>query len=67
MKEKIDFRKNASGYTDPTFFEAMQNLDAESDQVRKLIKYIKHLCDKEGFSIDNRIALKSNRTGKVYK
>ena len=64
---KIDFRKNASGLPDPTFYQAMLAADAESDRVRDLIKHIKYICKAEGFSIENRITLKSNETGKLYK
>jgi hypothetical protein len=72
--EQNELKKNASGYPDPTAYQAIMHADAEMEQryedyerYRKTIGCVLRICELAGFSVDERIILKDNRTGKVYK
>lgn len=62
-----DPRRNASGCSDPTAYQAITNLDMEEKHFQELIKTIKYLCRLAGFEIEGRIVLKNHRSGRVYK
>ncbi|MDO5397833.1 MAG: hypothetical protein Q4G33_07865 [bacterium] len=62
-----DLRKNASGYVDPTAYEAMRNLDNEDDRFHKLLHTIFYICELAGFEIEGRIVLTDKRTGRVWR
>lgn len=63
----IDPTKNAEKYTDRTAYEAIKNADAELARVNKLLHMIFDLCKLSGFHIEERIVLRDNRTGKVWR
>lgn len=68
MNEDRDLKYNGSGYLDPTAYDAIKHLDAdETERFNKLLHVIKSICDIAGFTIENRITLKDNRTGRVWK
>lgn len=58
-----DLRRNAEGYSDPTAYQAIKNIDREDENFHKLLHTIFYLCERAGFSIEGRIVLidKSNR------
>lgn len=62
-----EFRRNASGYVDPTAHEAIKNIDAETERLQKLLTAIFAMCDVAGFHIEERLVLKDKRTGKVWR
>lgn len=62
-----NLRKNASGCSDPTAYQAIMNVDAEAARCNKLIHMIKDLCELAGFKIDGRIVLIDQETGKVWR
>jgi len=62
-----DLRKNASGCSDPTAYEAIKNIDKEDDRFHKLLHTIFDMCELSGFRLDGRITLVDQETGKVYK
>jgi len=62
-----NLRKNASGYSDPTAYQAIMNADADSARCNKLIYMIKDMCDLAGFKVDGRITLIDQETGKVWR
>ncbi len=64
---KDDLRKNASGYSDPTAYEAIKNADKEDERFHKLLHTIFGACEKAGFRIQGRIILVDNKTGRVWK
>ena len=66
MYYKKDPRKNASGYSDLTAYEAIENLDREK-RLKKLLAEIFRLCDKSGFHLECRIVLKDKKTGKIWR
>lgn len=64
---KKEFKKNSSGYTDPTAYEAVKNIDAETERFERLLTAIFAMCDAAGFRLEERIVLKDKRTGKVWR
>ena len=54
-----DLRRNAEGYSDPTAYEAIKNLDADDERFHKLLNTIFTICE--------RIVLKDLQTGKVWR
>lgn len=72
-KEMIEDRElmtNAEGYPDPTAYEAIKNLEEraiEKERHSKLIGCILRVCELAGFSVEERIILRDNRTGRVWR
>lgn len=64
-------RKNAEGYSDPTAYEAIRNVErgADLDDVRfhKLLDTIFSICELSGFHIEDRIIIKDKKTGKIWR
>lgn len=67
MARDDDIRKNASGYSDPTAYQAIKNVDGEDEKFHKLLDTIFNLCELSGFHLEERIVLKDKNTGKVYR
>jgi hypothetical protein len=62
-----DIRKNASGYSDPTAYQAIKNVENEDERFHKLLDTIFNICELSGFHLEERIVLKDKNTGKVYR
>lgn len=62
-----DLRKNASGYLDPTAYEAIKNSEPEEVRFHKLLDTIFNICELSGFHLEGRIILKDNRTGRIWR
>ena len=60
-----DLRKNAEGYSDPTAYEAMKNIDKDDERFHKLLHTIFYLCELAGFQIEGRIVLVDKSYTKV--
>ena len=67
MANNQDFKRNTSGYVDPTAYEAIKNIDAETERFQKLLNAIFAICELSGFHIEERIVIKDKRTGKVWR
>lgn len=67
MANSPEFKKNASGYSDPTAYEAVKNIDSDMASFQKLLTAIFAMCDVAGFHIEERIVLRDKKTGKVYR
>lgn len=67
MARDEDIRKNASGYSDPTAYQAIKNIEGEDDKFHKLLETIFNLCELSGFHLEERVVLKDKNTGKVYR
>lgn len=67
MARDDDIRKNASGYSDPTAYQAIKNIENEDDKFYKLLDTIFNICELSGFHLEERIVLKDKNTGKVYR
>lgn len=62
-----DLKRNASGYIDPTAYEAITNIESENERFKKLLNSIFNICDLADFEIIGRIVLVDKRSGKVWK
>lgn len=67
----IDFRKNSSGYSDPTAYHGTRNIireeDAQQKRVTTLIGVLKYIIDAAGFDLLARIEIKDRKTGREYR
>ena len=62
MGIKNDCRRNAEGYSDPTAYEALKNMEQEDERFHKLLDTIFALCELSDFHIEERIVIKDKRT-----
>lgn len=62
-----DLRRNASGYPDPTAYQAIRNIYAEYEKFDKLLRTIFYICKLAGFRIEGRIVLIDESTGRVWR
>ena len=62
-----DLRKNSEGYSDPTAYEAMKNLDRDDERFHKLLHTIFDMCELAGFHLEERIVLRDEQTGKIWR
>ena len=70
-----DLKTNASGYPDPTAYQAIKNIDRkengndedEDEKFHKLLHTIFNICELSGFRIEGRIVLIDKVTGKVWR
>ena len=60
-------RFNAEGYSDPTAFEAMKNIDKEDERFHKLLHTLFYLCELAEFEIEGRIVLVAKKTGRIWR
>ena len=60
-------RKNSEGYSDPTAYQALKNIELEEERFRKLLYAIFDICELAGFEIEGRIVLVDKRSGKVWR
>ena len=60
-------RFNAEGYSDPTAFRAIRNLEREEERFYKLLHTLFYLCGLAGFEIKGRICLIDKKTGRVWR
>ena len=60
MGIKNDCRRNAEGYSDPTAYEALKNMEQELDTIFAL-------CELSDFHIEERIVIKDKRTGRIWR
>lgn len=60
-------RKNSEGYSDPTAYAALKNINRDEDRYRKLRKVILSICDVAGFEIRGPLVLMDKKTGKVWR
>ena len=66
FKEK-DPRKNASGCSDLTAYNAIQNIDEEEEEFKKLLRTLRYICNVAGFEFNGRICIRNKESGRVYK
>lgn len=60
-------RKNSEGYSDPTAYQALKNIELEEERFHKLLYAIFDICELAGFEIEGRIVLVDKRSGKVWQ
>jgi len=62
-----ELRRNAEGYSDPTAYQAIKNIEQEDENFHKLLHTIFNICELSGFRIEGRIVLVDEVTGKVWR
>lgn len=62
-----DAKRNSEGYSDPTAYKAIRNLEKEEEKFRKLLDTIFAICELSGFHIEERIVIKDKKTGKIWR
>lgn len=67
MSKGDDLRKNASGYFDPTAYEAIKHVDEEDKRFHELLHTLRYICDVAGFKIEGRIVLTDLNTGRTWR
>ena len=60
-------RKNSEGYSDPTAFEALRNIDKEDERFHRLLHTLFYICERADFEIEGRIVLIDKQTGRVWR
>lgn len=65
FKEK-DPRKNASGCSDPTAYQAIQNIDEEEEEFKKLYRTLRYICNVAGFEFAGRVCISNKESGRVW-
>ena len=58
---------NPSGCKDMTPYEAIRNVDKEEKRVKKVITTLLTICELAGYHVEERIVLRDNRTGRVWR
>lgn len=71
---KHDLKKNASGCTDMTAFEAIVKADKKSKKrgqeytrFHQLLHEVWAICDKYDFNLEKHIVVKDKKTGRIWK
>lgn len=60
-------RKNSEGYSDPTAYAAMKNINRDEDRYNKLRRVILNIYEMAGFEIRDPFVLIDKKTGKVWR
>ena len=67
VKNDKDLKYNESHYLDLTAYDAIKNIEKEDERFNKVLHILKSICDIADFSIENRIILKDNKTGRIWR
>ena len=63
--------RNNEGYSDPTAYEALQNVLNETGErdarAQRLIKSLKEIIEQSGYDLLERIVLQDRKTGRYYR
>lgn len=62
-----DPRKNSEGYSDPTAYNAIRNIEKEDEKFHKLLHTIFDICELSGFEIEGRIVLIDKKSGRIWR
>lgn len=71
-KKKIEERnlqRNGEGYVDPTAYQALKNIEGDPSYKRfhALLEVIFRVCSLAGFHLEERIVVRDNKTGKIWR
>lgn len=68
MSNTTNPRRNAEGYSDPTAYEALKNIEREEyERFHRLLHTLFRSCKLAGFEIKDRIILVDKRTGRIWR
>ena len=59
--------EKTEGYSDPTAYQALKNIEEEEERFHKLLYAIFDICELANFEIEGRIVLVNKRTGRVWR
>lgn len=65
-----NLKQNASGYSDPTAYEAIMRADKETKEEKKFRSFIGcilRICELSGYHLEERIVVKDKATGKIWR
>ena len=65
--DERDFKRNGSGYVDPTAYEAIKHVSEEKERFDRFLGVLFSICELADFHIEERIVVKDKRTGKVWR
>jgi hypothetical protein len=67
--EERKFQRNGEGYSDPTAYQALKNVENDPSYKRfhALLEIIFRVCTLAGFHLEERIVVKDLRTGKIWR
>jgi len=64
-------RYNSSGYKDPTAFHALEGISKEDAELEKrlclTVRILKFIIREHGFELVNRIELRDQKTGRLFR
>lgn len=67
-KNEVDeLKRNGFGYLDPTAEKALKNVAAEEKHVSNIIKAMKAIAADAGFEVSERIVLRDQKTGAIWR
>lgn len=64
-RERMD--RNSEGYHDPTPYYSLKKERLDEERFKRLMATIFYICENAGFHIEERIVIRDNRTGKIYR
>lgn len=67
MGNENDIRKNGSGYSDPTAYQAIMNSERDDERFHRLLETIFSICELSGFHVEERIVIRDKKTGKIWR
>lgn len=67
MLNRDQRKKNAEGYSDPTAYNAIRNIEKEDEKFHKLLHTIFDICELAGFEIEVRIVLIDKKSGRIWR
>ena len=67
MSNEKDLKYNGSHYLDLTAYDAIKHVEKDEERFNKTLHILKSICDIADFSIENRIILKDNKTGRIWR
>lgn len=70
LVERENLKRNGEGYSDPTAYRAIKNVDDANNanaRFHKLLEIIFDACELAGFHLEGRITVRDRRTGKIWR
>lgn len=67
MRNDKDIKRNKDGYSDPTPYAVMKKEQRDEERFQRLLATIFYICENAGFHIEERLAIKDLKTGKIYR
>lgn len=60
-------KRNSEGYSDPTAYKALSNVEREEARAHKVKSLLSLMCDLAGYKIRGQVFLMDKRTGHTYR